>query len=60
MSQINIRAKPSATMLDMRGRADMVFIPGGAFHMGSDRHYPEEGPAHPVTVDGFLDCSGHR
>jgi formylglycine-generating enzyme required for sulfatase activity len=21
--------------------------------MGSDRHYPEEAPAHPVTVDGF-------
>lgn len=21
--------------------------------MGSDRHYPEEGPAHLVTVDGF-------
>lgn len=22
--------------------------------MGADRHYPEEGPAHPVTVDGFF------
>ena len=21
--------------------------------MGSDRHYPEEAPAHPVSVDGF-------
>ena len=21
--------------------------------MGSDRHYPEEAPAHKVTVDGF-------
>ena len=33
--------------------ADMVWIPGGTFMMGSDRHYPEEGPVHRVTVDGF-------
>lgn len=32
---------------------DMVWIPGGTFLMGSDRHYPEEGPVHPVTVGGF-------
>ena len=31
----------------------MVFIPGGTFRMGSDKHYPEEAPAHRVTVDGF-------
>ncbi|EJT01966.1 formylglycine-generating enzyme family protein [Rhizobium sp. CCGE 510] len=31
----------------------MVWIPGGTFVMGSDRHYPEEAPAHPVKVDGF-------
>jgi sulfatase modifying factor 1 len=31
----------------------MVFIPGGTYRMGSDRHYPEEAPAHRVTVDGF-------
>jgi sulfatase modifying factor 1 len=31
----------------------MVFVPGGTFQMGSDDHYPEERPAHPVTVDGF-------
>ena len=31
----------------------MVRIPGGAFLMGSDRHYPEERPAHLVRVDGF-------
>jgi formylglycine-generating enzyme len=30
-----------------------VFIPGGTFRMGSDRHYPEETPVHRVTVDGF-------
>jgi sulfatase modifying factor 1 len=33
--------------------ADMVWIPGGDFVMGSDRHYPEEAPAHRVRVDGF-------
>ena len=31
----------------------MAWIPGGTFVMGSDAHYPEEAPAHPVTVDGF-------
>src|SRR4026209_2420457 len=33
--------------------ADMVWIPGGKFAMGSNDHYPEEAPAHDVTVDGF-------
>src|SRR4051794_7397202 len=32
---------------------EMVWIPGGTFRMGSDRHYPEEAPVHRVTVDGF-------
>ena len=32
---------------------NMVWVPGGTFLMGSDRHYPEEAPAHRVTVDGF-------
>jgi formylglycine-generating enzyme len=31
----------------------MVRIPGGVFLMGSDRHYPEEAPAHRVAVDEF-------
>ena len=31
----------------------MAWVPGGAFRMGSDAHYPEEGPARTVTVDGF-------
>jgi formylglycine-generating enzyme required for sulfatase activity len=31
----------------------MARVPGGTFLMGSDAHYPEEAPAHPVTVDGF-------
>jgi formylglycine-generating enzyme required for sulfatase activity len=32
----------------------MVRIPGGAFLMGSDRHYPEEAPVHEVVVRSFL------
>ena len=32
---------------------DMVWIAGGTFVMGSDRHYAEESPAHDVTVGGF-------
>jgi formylglycine-generating enzyme len=31
----------------------MVWIPGGTFRMGSDKHYPEEAPSHRVTVSGF-------
>ena len=34
--------------------ADMVWIAGGTFRMGSERHYPEEAPVHRVTVDGFF------
>jgi formylglycine-generating enzyme required for sulfatase activity len=31
----------------------MVYVRGGTFRMGSDRHYPEEAPVHRATVDGF-------
>jgi sulfatase modifying factor 1 len=31
----------------------MVRVPPGTFRMGSDSHYPEEAPAHRVSVDGF-------
>jgi formylglycine-generating enzyme len=33
--------------------AGMTWVPGDTFRMGSDVHYPEEGPAHDVSVDGF-------
>jgi formylglycine-generating enzyme len=31
----------------------MARLQGGTFHMGSDRHYPEEAPRHAVRVDAF-------
>ncbi len=34
-------------------RPGMVWIPGGAFRMGSDRFYSEERPVREVRVDGF-------
>jgi sulfatase modifying factor 1 len=33
--------------------ANMVWIPGGEFLMGSDHHYPEEAPAHRARVGEF-------
>lgn len=36
----------------------MVWIPGGTFLMGSNDHYPEEAPAHSVSVNGFW-MDGH-
>jgi len=33
---------------------NMVWVPGGSFRMGSDApEYPEEGPIHQASVDGF-------
>jgi formylglycine-generating enzyme len=43
----------TGTEPDAATSEDMVWIPGGEFLMGSDAHYPEEAPAHRVTVDGF-------
>lgn len=39
-------------MLTRHG-ASMVEIPAGTYLLGSDHHYPEEGPTHRVTVDAF-------
>jgi sulfatase modifying factor 1 len=43
-----LAAAPSA-----RPFKDMVWVPGGAFLMGSNDFYPEERPVHRATVDGF-------
>jgi sulfatase modifying factor 1 len=37
----------------MYDRPTQVWLPGGVFRMGSDRHYFEESPVHRVHVDGF-------
>ncbi|MDF2809177.1 MAG: gliding motility-associated lipoprotein GldK [Microvirga sp.] len=34
--------------------SEMVWIPGGTYRMGSDRHYAEERPSHRVSVEGFF------
>jgi formylglycine-generating enzyme required for sulfatase activity len=44
------RSDPQA---EDRRSDNMVRIPGGTFRMGSDHHYPEEAPAHRVSVDSF-------
>jgi formylglycine-generating enzyme required for sulfatase activity len=38
---------------DADSHADMAWVPGRTYHMGSDDFYPEEAPVHRVTVDGF-------
>ena len=56
MQPASDQAVASRLPLERLGHADpaeMLFIPGGTFRMGSDRHYPEEAPVHRVEVDGF-------
>ena len=45
--------RPQSAVSEASPHADMIWIPGGTFRMGSDRHYAEEAPAHRVTVGGF-------
>ena len=43
-----------ATAPSLRGEtAEMIHLSGGTYMMGSDDHYPEERPAHRVSVDAF-------
>ncbi len=44
---------PDSPAGEGRAYPDMAWIPGGTFRMGSDRHYPEEAPAHHATVSPF-------
>ena len=55
MSDLNISKPARSQELNDRDspHSNMVWIPGGTFLMGSDKHYPEEAPAHEVRVDGF-------
>jgi formylglycine-generating enzyme len=46
-------AKPDDGAALAPAASGMVRVPGGEFRIGSDRHYPEEAPAHRVHVDGF-------
>ncbi|MDI7861628.1 formylglycine-generating enzyme family protein [Rhizobiaceae bacterium n13] len=48
----SVQETSSAPSAEHAGR-DLVWIPGKTYMMGSERHYPEEAPVHPVTVDGF-------
>jgi sulfatase modifying factor 1 len=48
-----ITAARSHSLTTVPPHQRMIWIPGGTFRMGSDRHYPEEAPVHHVTVDGF-------
>jgi len=45
--------RPQNAAPETSRHTDMVWIPGGTFRMGSDRHYAEEAPVHRVSVDGF-------
>ena len=60
MFAIDRHARPTDAVSDQRqpaGRrrvaADMTWIAGGTFQMGSAAYYPEERPVHAVTVGGF-------
>jgi sulfatase modifying factor 1 len=50
---LSLRKQPTSMARGSSPECDMIWIPGGMFCMGSDRHYPEEAPAHRVAVDGF-------
>jgi formylglycine-generating enzyme len=48
-----LKPDETTTPVDEPPFPNMVWIPGGTFRMGSEKHYPEERPVHRVTVDGF-------
>jgi formylglycine-generating enzyme len=45
--------RPQDSVSEISSYAGMIWISGGTFQMGSDRHYADEAPAHRVTVDSF-------
>lgn len=48
------RRRAQAKAAASRAPDAMILVEGGTFRMGSDKHYPEEAPAHDVTVSGFF------
>jgi formylglycine-generating enzyme required for sulfatase activity len=52
---MNLSTKAAAVVSETTRDAPngMVALSGGKFRMGSDKHYPEEAPAHWVVVDDF-------
>ena len=54
MSQSEVSAGKLATEADSAlPPPGMVWVPGGKSLIGSNRHYPEERPAHEIEVEGF-------
>jgi sulfatase modifying factor 1 len=53
MTSLQIDIRQDEEQSEDNRTIDMVWIPGGTFRMGSDKHYPEEAPAHVAMVDGF-------
>jgi len=53
MQQSSSQTMPSVNGPVPAAHDEMIWVPGGTFQMGSDYHYPEEGPAHSATVEGF-------
>jgi formylglycine-generating enzyme required for sulfatase activity len=51
-TEFDLLSREAEGKVDCRSEG-MIFIPGGTFAMGSDRHYPEEAPVHHVAVDSF-------
>ena len=51
MSDVGFSAR--VPLSDGPSHTDVVWVPGGTFRMGSDKHYPEEAPSHRVIVSGF-------
>src|SRR6516164_8112843 len=50
---VMVNVSPSTSRSSDAGHADMVWIAGGTFRMGSEEFYVEERPVHEVAVDGF-------
>lgn len=50
---MNVMTRSPGIAPDPTSLAGMAWVPAGGYRMGSDHHYPEEAPAHPVEVAGF-------